>query len=210
MRWRFRVRSWSAIRGAVRSQRPSQRSIPTAASRSSPSTAASACPLPGTGRSCASGSERPGWRRRRGREPPRFAAPPEELVTMISSRSPGQWDDELASAVLPIFEVGPDGLARARLPFDTHMQILDGLLDYDAQSVLPRVRCPAWLVSCESVDADDEWTAQKSAALTLIAPQLARPRVMRWAGAVHDVPLQWPDLVAGLIRSAINDPEIGG
>src|SRR3954449_12050281 len=150
---------------------------------------------------------------------------------MISSRSPGQWDDELASAVLPIFEVGPDGLARARLPFDTHMQILDGLRgcavaarrprdprrqilgglpDYDAQSVLPRVRCPAWLVSCESVDADDEWTAQKSAALTLIAPQLARPRVMRWAGAVHDVPLQWPDLVAGLIRSAINDPEIGG
>ena len=143
-------------------------------------------------------------------EPPRFAVPPDELVTMISSRSPGQWDDELASAVLPIFEVGPDGLARARLPFDTHMQILDGLLDYDAQSVLPRVRCPAWLVSCESVDADDEWTAQKSAALTLIAPQLARPRVMRWAGAVHDVPLQWPDLVAGLIRSAINDPEIGG
>jgi len=143
-------------------------------------------------------------------EPPRFAAPPDELVTMISGRSPGRWDDELASAVLPIFEVGSDGLARARLPFDTHMQILDGLLDYDAQSVLPRVRCPAWLVSCESVDAADEWTSQKAAALTLIAPQLARPRLMRWVGAVHDVPLQWPDLVAGLIRSAINDPEIGG
>jgi len=143
-------------------------------------------------------------------EPPRFAVPPEQLVDMISGRSPGRWEaDELASAVLPIFEVGPDGLARARLPFETHMQILDGLLDYDAQTVLPQVRCPSWLVSCESVEAGDEWTSQKAAALELIAPQLARPRVMRWAGAVHDVPLQWPDLVAGLIRSAINDPEIG-
>jgi len=65
-------------------------------------------------------------------------------------------------------------------------------------------------VSCESVDASDEWSGQKASALSLLAPQLARPRVMRWAGAVHDVPLQWPDLVAGLIRSAINDPEIGG
>jgi len=142
-------------------------------------------------------------------EPPRFSMPPEQLVEMISSRSPGRWDDELAAAVLPIFEVGPDGLARARLPFETHMHILDGLLDYDATAVLPQVRCPAWLVSCESPDAADEWTSQKAAALALIAPQLARPRVMRWVGAVHDVPLQWPDLVAGLIRSAINDPEIG-
>ena len=142
-------------------------------------------------------------------EPPRFEMPPEQLIDMISSRSPGRWDDELASAVLPIFEVGDNGLARARLPFETHMKILDGLLDYDATAVLPQVRCPSWLVSCESADATDEWTAQKAAALALIAPRLARPRLMRWAGAVHDVPLQWPDLVAGLIRSAINDPEIG-
>jgi pimeloyl-ACP methyl ester carboxylesterase len=143
-------------------------------------------------------------------EPPQFALPPDELVAMISSRSPaGRWTDELASAVLPIFEVGDDGLARARLPFQTHMTVLDGLLDYDAAAVLARVHCPAWLVSCESLEQDDEWTQHKRHSLDASTPLLSRPRVLRWAGAVHDVPLQWPDLVAGLIRSAINDPDIG-
>ncbi|HET6816724.1 MAG TPA: alpha/beta hydrolase [Mycobacteriales bacterium] len=143
-------------------------------------------------------------------EPPRLAMPPEQLVDMLSGRSPaGEWTDEIAGAVLPIFEVHADGLARARLPFDTHMKVLDGLLDYDATHVLTRVRCPAWLVSCEAFDADDEWTAHKRHALEAITAQLVRPRVLRWAGAVHDVPLQWPDLVAGLIRAAVHDPDIG-
>jgi len=140
-------------------------------------------------------------------EPPRFAMPPEELVAMLRSRSPGAWDDELASAVLPIFEVGDDGLARARLPFDIHMQVLDGLLDFDATATLSRVQCPTWAVSCDSLDADDDWTAHKRESLKRITPMLARPRVLRWGGAVHDVPLQWPDLVAGLIRTAITDAQ---
>jgi pimeloyl-ACP methyl ester carboxylesterase len=143
-------------------------------------------------------------------EPPRLAMAPDELVAMLSSRgAAGRWTDEVAAAVLPIFEVGSDGLARARLPFDTHMSVLDGLLDYDAPAVLGRVHCPAWLVSCESPDQADEWTQHKHQSLDAITPLLNRPRVLRWAGAVHDVPLQWPDLVAGLIRSAINDPDIG-
>jgi pimeloyl-ACP methyl ester carboxylesterase len=143
-------------------------------------------------------------------EPPRLAMPPDDLVAMLSSRAPGgKWTDEVAAAVLPIFEVGSDGLARARLPFETHMSVLDGLLDYDAPAVLRRVQCPVWLVSCESLDSDDEWTQHKRASLDDISPMLVRPRVLRWAGAVHDVPLQWPDLVAGLIRSAVNDPDVG-
>jgi pimeloyl-ACP methyl ester carboxylesterase len=143
---------------------------------------------------------------RRRLEPPRFAVPPDELVEMISSRAPGGvWTEEHAAAVLPIFEVGPDGLARSRLPFETHMKIVDTLLDYDAPAALTRVSCPQWLVSCESLDPTDAWTANKAAALHAVAGVLARPRVLRWAGAVHDVPLQWPDLVAGLVRAAVVD-----
>jgi pimeloyl-ACP methyl ester carboxylesterase len=142
---------------------------------------------------------------RRRLEPPRLAMPPDDLVAMISNHSAGAWTEALAACVLPIFEVGPDGLARARLPFETHMQILDGLLDYDATTVLPRVRCASWLVSCEAVDPADEWTAHKRTALAEVVGSLVRPRVLQWAGAVHDVPLQWPDLVAGLIRSAVSD-----
>jgi pimeloyl-ACP methyl ester carboxylesterase len=139
-------------------------------------------------------------------EPPRFAVPPDELVAMLSARAAtGPWTDELAAAVLPIFEVGDDGLARARLPFELHMQIVDTLLDYDAVGTLSRVRAPLWLVSCEALEPGDEWSQRKAAALEELRGRLTRSRVLRWAGAVHDVPLQWPDLVAGLVRAAVAD-----
>jgi pimeloyl-ACP methyl ester carboxylesterase len=144
-------------------------------------------------------------------EPPRWAMPPDDLIAMISSRPPGGvWTPELAAAVLPIFEVGPDGLAHARLPFETHMAIVDTLLDYDAEAMLTRVRSPAWLVSCESVAATDDWSAAKAAALDRLAGQVRHPRLFHWGGAVHDVPLQWPELVSGLIRAAAADAAVTG
>lgn len=141
---------------------------------------------------------------RRRLEPPRIAMPPEDLVAMMRSYAPaGRWDDEIAAAVLPIFAVGEDGLARARLPFDTHMRIVDSLLDFDGVSTIAGVGCPAWIVACEPPDADPHWHQQKTAAFEALSERAPRARLMRWGGAVHDVPLQWPALVAGLIRSAV-------
>lgn len=138
-------------------------------------------------------------------EPPRFALPPEELEGMLRQHTPREWSDELAAAVLPIFAVDDDGLARARLRFDLHMQIVEGLLDYDASATLAQVRCPAWLVACMSVGTEpDEWSRTKDAALRRAVEVTASVRVMRWEGAVHDVPLQWPALVAGLVRTAVD------
>jgi pimeloyl-ACP methyl ester carboxylesterase len=155
--------------------------------------------------------------RRKQMEPPRIAAQPDELVAMFSSRTPvTHWSDEVAAAMLPIFEVGSDGLARPRLPFEQHMQIVDTLLDYDAAAVLRRVQCPTWLVSCESpgdvvpgspAAAHNEWQAAKAAALSDVVHAHPDARVLRWGGAVHDVPLQWPALVAGLIRAAMEQVE---
>jgi len=153
--------------------------------------------------------------RRRQLEPPRIAVAPDELIAGMRSRTPvGRWTDDVAAAVLPIFEVGADGLARPRLPFDRHMQIVDTLLDYDAMDVLGRVHCPTWLVSCESVDdvvpddgsdARNDWSAARAKALTAVARVRPDAHILRWGGAVHDVPLQWPALVAGLIRAAVDE-----
>jgi pimeloyl-ACP methyl ester carboxylesterase len=138
-------------------------------------------------------------------QPPRLAMAPDELEQMLRQHAPTQWSEAVAAAILPIFAVGDDGLARARLPFDTHMQIVDGLLDYDAPTTLGQVRCPVWLVACAPVGADpDEWSRGKEAALQRAVDVTASVRVMRWGGAVHDVPLQWPALVAGLVRTAVD------
>jgi pimeloyl-ACP methyl ester carboxylesterase len=139
-------------------------------------------------------------------EPPRLAMPPAELEAMIRSRATNNSADAdaAASAVLPIFEVGDDGLARARLPYDVHMQIVDTLLDYDAPATLGRIRCPMWFVACGWPGDDDE-QQRRAAAFDTLANSRPDGRFMRWGGAIHDVPLQWPALVAGLIRTVADE-----
>lgn len=139
-------------------------------------------------------------------EPPRFALPPAELEAMIRSRAiDGQAStDQVAAAVLPIFAVGDDGLARARLPFDVHMKIVDTILDYDAAATLDRVQCPMWFVACGWPGGDDD-QRRRAAAFDELAQSRPDARFMRWGGAIHDVPLQWPALVAGLIRTVADD-----
>ena len=138
--------------------------------------------------------------------PPRTALPPDQLRDRVRSGPLAPWWSEaVEAALLPLFAVGPDGLARARLPFEAHMAIVDDLLDSDPADLMAAVRCPAWLVSCEPVDVTDCWSAAKAAALERASGLLAQPRLLRWAGAVHDVPLQWPALVSGLVRAAADE-----
>ncbi|MEO6204501.1 MAG: alpha/beta hydrolase [Mycobacteriales bacterium] len=140
--------------------------------------------------------------------PPRLALPPQELLSMLAQGPLGPWwSPQVQDALSPLFGIGADGLARARLPFDAHMAIVDSLLDSDPEQWLAQIACPAWLVSCEPVatDATDAWTQRKALALERAGDLLVRPRLQRWKGALHDVPLQWPALVAGLIRAAAEE-----
>jgi pimeloyl-ACP methyl ester carboxylesterase len=131
--------------------------------------------------------------------PPRTALPLDELLEVLRAGPLAPWwSPAVEAAVLPIFGLGDDGLVRARLPFEAHMAIVDDLIAADLEPALAGVRCPAWLVSC-SPDAD------RAAALERTAALLAQPRVQRWEGALHDVPLQWPALVAGLVRAAVDE-----
>lgn len=125
--------------------------------------------------------------------PPRLAVPPDELPALLRQGKPW-WSAAVEDAVLPIFEVHDDGLARAKLTYDRHMATLDGLLDYDAPTTLGRVVAPFWAVTAAIEQGYDR-------ALRL----LARPRGIRLGGAHHDVPLQWPAVIAGMIRAAADE-----
>ena len=138
-------------------------------------------------------------------EPPRIELPPDELIERIRRHTPGSWTPERAAAVLPIFEVGTDGLARARLPFEVHMRIVDTLLEANPVATLSRIVCPVWFVSCESTGDTSPRATARAEGLATAAAIVAAPRILRWEGAVHDVPLQWPALVAGLVRAAADE-----
>lgn len=136
-------------------------------------------------------------------EPPRFALPPDQLIPMLREGPlKPWWSDAVEDAVLPIFGVGDDGMARARLTFERHMMCVDGMLDYAAAAVLPDVAAPCWLVVA---DSGDEWSEQKKAALDGAVEALARPRAFVLRGALHDVPLQWPAVVSGVVRAAADE-----
>ncbi|MCW2666875.1 MAG: alpha/beta hydrolase, partial [Frankiales bacterium] len=69
--------------------------------------------------------------------PPRIALPPEDLVARLRSGPLGPWwSPAVEQALLPLFELGTDGLARARLPFAAHMAIVEDLLDGNVEALL--------------------------------------------------------------------------
>lgn len=156
----------------------------------------------GFGSARSTGSDRAAARARL--TPPRTALPPDRMRALLSHGPLAPWwDERLAAALLPLFGIGDDGLARARLPYEAHMQILDDLLDAGPPP-LEQIACPTWLVACDS-GADDDWSRAKLAALDRAQALLAQPRLQRWTGALHDVPLQWPALVSGLILAAVDE-----
>jgi len=120
------------------------------------------------------------------------------------------WSPELKTALEPTFRTDEMGRVFTRVGMDRHMAVLDGLFDYDAAVDIPAVACPVWVVVCDprvmSVDEDSDpddpvsraWEVARDEAIAdLPAPFF----VQRWHRALHDVPLQWPALVAGLLET---------
>ncbi|MBI1350870.1 MAG: alpha/beta fold hydrolase [Actinomycetales bacterium] len=142
--------------------------------------------------------------------PPALGMPEAELWAAIRSGDLGEsWSPEVEAALRPTFVVDDEGRIRTRLGLDRHMKVLDGLLDYDARADLTAVResgVPVWAAVCEGVDRS--WQESRAVAVAEAA-RLGNVLVHRWAGAVHDVPLQWPALVAGFIDALVESEEGG-
>lgn len=126
--------------------------------------------------------------------PPALGMPEAELWARIEQDAGTWWSAEVRAALAPTFAVDPDGTVRTRIGVDRHMAVLDGLLDYDPRSDLSVVADtvdPCIVISCEEPGRPRE----------LSLPE--RITLKRWEGAVHDVPLQWPARVAGLIDEVV-------
>ena len=132
--------------------------------------------------------------------PPRLGLPADELWPMIAAGSLAPWwSEETAAALAPTFVTDDEGRMSTRLGFDRHMKVLDGLLDHDAAADIAAVGAagtPVWAVVCGDID-------DRRARAVERAQSQPGFLVHHWAGALHDVPLQWPALVAGLVDAAV-------
>lgn len=122
------------------------------------------------------------------------------------------WSQEVRAALEPTFRTDDAGRVTTRLGMERHMAVLDGLIDYDPAPDVWQVSCPTWLVSCEPRGVESTTEATEEVDDDLSAAWLeARQRTLvdlpqtfflqRWFGALHDVPLQWPAMVAGLLET---------
>ncbi len=149
--------------------------------------------------------------------PPELGIPEEDLWARISSGDLGPaWSDEVRSALAPTFVVDDRGLMRSRLGMERHLLVLDGLLDHEPDADLAaceRSGVKVWAAVCQPPDGAPPtggdyalWYSLKQASATAAA-QRSNTVVHRWPGAVHDVPLQWPALVAGFVDTAVEEGE---
>jgi pimeloyl-ACP methyl ester carboxylesterase len=118
------------------------------------------------------------------------------------------WAPEIHSALQPTFTVDDMGRVFTKLGAERHMAVLDALLAYDPAPDIAQLGCSAWAVVCEPREelvGDEEglsraWQRAKELSISnLPAPFF----LQRWGGALHDVPLQWPALVAGLVETIV-------
>jgi pimeloyl-ACP methyl ester carboxylesterase len=133
--------------------------------------------------------------------PPALGIPAQDLWAMIATGDLGPyWSENVRSALTPTF-VESDGLLRTRIGIERHMAVLDGLLDYDSVPDIRARRDDTWAVLCSDSAMIDPLVVGRLDRIGDINLQI-------WQGAVHDVPLQWPALVAGWIttvHSATNE-----
>lgn len=152
-------------------------------------------------------SQRPGWTKEQMLKqltPPQFAGTPAETFLGYARRGAlaDIWSPAIEDALLHIVELRPDGTVGPRLALANHLQILEALWDQPTLALYSQVTCPILLI-CPLQEGGDERqrqfqaTKRKSIAhLQTLTPGI---RVEYLPDTIHDVPLQRPEVLAGLI-----------
>lgn len=151
--------------------------------------------------------------------PPDLGIPEGDLWGLIRSGDLGpSWSAEIQDALRPTFVVDGNGAMSTRIGVERHLKVLDGLLDADPPADLQacaRQGTPLWVAVCDPRGAltapgslDAGWQSAREAAVDQ-ARAYDNVLVHRWAGAIHDVPLQWPSLVAGFVDALVDDRDGG-
>lgn len=150
------------------------------------------------------------WERMRERlTPPKLAGMPvENFVSMLSSEGQ-KWqpDDQAIQAILGNFEISEQETISPRLSLEHHMQILRAIWEYPTQTRFQRVRCPVLIVAASPpgpfTEDDGTFLEFKRRAVVEAQSQMENLHVHWMQDTIHDIPLQRPVELAGLIAEFV-------
>ena len=126
----------------------------------------------------------------------RLASTPQGSIPM----SPGA-----EAAVLANFEVLPDGTIRAWLSRENHLRIIAALWRHHPPELYPRVSCPVLLMPARQLGNSDasERRRRRETSVAQASSLLPQGKTVWLEDSIHDVPLQRPELVAGIIKEQV-------
>lgn len=136
--------------------------------------------------------------------PPQFAGTPAKVFLTFPKRGPlaEVWSPQLEDIFLHIVELRADGTVAPRLSLANHLQILEAMWDQPTLALYDQVSCPILLVCPEQQPTDDrsrQFQSAKRAGIARILAAHPTARVEYLPDTIHDVPLQRPEALAGLI-----------
>jgi pimeloyl-ACP methyl ester carboxylesterase len=133
--------------------------------------------------------------------PPNTDVPVEQFRQRIRDRLGPRWSPAWEAAVLGNFSVDEDGILRRNLSIDNHMRILRQLYEHRPSTLFARVRCPILAVVAQPPAGGGAGPERGEMLRQLLgeAERVCDLRVVWMPDTLHDVPLDRPDELAGLI-----------
>ena len=123
----------------------------------------------------------------------------------------GAMDERLEGTLLANFRVLDDGTIRARLSRENHMRIIEALWVHRPSELYARVRQPVLIMPARR--AGDQSPAarrfRREESVERAAALLPASKLVWLEDSIHDVPLQRPELVAGVITRHFEDGFFG-
>ena len=112
---------------------------------------------------------------------------------------------EFEAILLANFAVLDDGTIRAQLSRENHLRIIDALWEHHPPQLYPQVSCPVLILPARMQNDDSvaARTLRRESSVAVAEQTLPHCKTVWLEDSIHDVPVQRPQLVAGLIREHI-------
>ncbi len=140
--------------------------------------------------------------------PPKFAGTKRSTFEGWMRSSHPDWSDQAIEGVMGNVEVATDDTIAPWLSFENHISVLHGLFAHAPTDCYPIISDPVWWMvagSPELTDPTGTWSGNKTTAIDAALASLRKSRATWFAGGDHDLHAQYPDHIADLLVSGINE-----